>query len=393
MEIKKYKQFLESKIPTTIELPEDVIKISDAYINAGKEIFVVGGAIRDFILGITPKDWDLVTNALPDESKEILKDFNVSDEQGKSFGVLRVFTEDEPTGYEIASYRRDISGGRDTKGDDQKVEIGGNVTIEDDCNRRDLTMNALFYDIKKKEIVDLVGGIDDIKKNIVRAVGDPSKRFIEDRLRILRVFRFAARIEGEIDDTTAQAIKSDNRLRGVGPKDDVKQERIWEEMKKAFVQAKSYKKYLDFFTEFDMWGEVFPGCKINTKVEDCHKLTSYIANLFKFENTLKLERKMIMDFKIERDVSTKVVFIVDLLKLSPENVFDLYKRKIRCHCTSEQIIDWLDTCGVTDKMFIRFIDYKPTVSSDDLKAKGFKDRELGLEIKRIEIENFKKLIQ
>ena len=162
MEIKKYKQFLESKIPTTIELPKDIIKISNAYTNAGKEIFVVGGAVRDFILGKVSKDWDLVTNALPNESKEILKDFNVSDEQGKNFGVLRVFTEDEPTGYEIASYRRDISGGRDTKGDDQKVEIGGDVTIEDDCNRRDLSMNALFYDIKNKEIVDLVGGIDDI---------------------------------------------------------------------------------------------------------------------------------------------------------------------------------------------------------------------------------------
>ena len=253
--IKNYKLFcesLKSRISADIPLPKDIIDISDAYIKAGKDIFLVGGAVRDFVQEITPKDYDLVTNALPDESKEILKDFNVSDEQGKNFGVIRVFTKDEPTGYEIASYRRDISGGRDTKGDDQKVEMGNDVTIEDDCNRRDLTMNALFYDIKAKQIVDLVGGVDDIKNGIIRAVGDASQRFIEDRLRILRIFRFAARTGGKIDDQTSDAIRKDNRLRGVGPKDDVSQERIWDEIKKAYKQAKSFKHYLEFFNEFDM---------------------------------------------------------------------------------------------------------------------------------------------
>ena len=149
IKIKKYDQFLSEKvISADIKLPNDIIEISKAYIKAGKDIFLVGGAVRDYINGVKPKDFDLVTNALPDESKVILKGFNVSDEQGKNFGVLRVYTKDEPEGYEIASYRRDISGGRDTKGDDQKVEMGGDVTIADDCNRRDLTMNALFYNIK-----------------------------------------------------------------------------------------------------------------------------------------------------------------------------------------------------------------------------------------------------
>ncbi len=106
---------------------------------------------------------------LPEESKQILKGFNVSDEQGKNFGVLRVYTKDETEGYEITSYRRDISKGRDTKGDDQKVEMGNDVTIEDDCKRRDLTMKiTLFYNIKNKKIVDLVGGVDDIKNKICK---------------------------------------------------------------------------------------------------------------------------------------------------------------------------------------------------------------------------------
>ena len=392
--VKRYKQFItENRIDSIISLPNDIIEISNAYIKAGKDIFLVGGAVRDFIQGINPKDYDLVTNALPNESKEILKDFKVSDEQGKNFGVLRVYTKDEPEGYEIASYRRDISGGRDTKGDDQKVEMGGDVTIEDDCNRRDLTMNALFYDIKNKQIVDLVGGIDDIKKGIVRAVGDASQRFIEDRLRILRIFRFAARTGGKIDDKTSEAIRKDNRLKGIGPKDDVSQERIWEEMKKAFKQAKSYKHYLEFFNEFDMWEEVFPGSKINTDIEEAEKLTSYISNLFKFEDTSTLENKMILVYKIEGDVASKVVFLIDLLKLTAENAFDLYKKKVRCHVTNSQIIDWLDTCSITKGIFIRFIDYVPSVSAEDLMAKGFKGRELGIKIKEIEIEKFKETLK
>jgi len=95
------------KISTNIPLTNDIVEVSNAYIKAGKDIFLVGGAVRDFIQGKEPKDWDLVTNALPEESKEILKDFKLSDEQGKNFGVLRLYTKDEPEGYEIASYRID----------------------------------------------------------------------------------------------------------------------------------------------------------------------------------------------------------------------------------------------------------------------------------------------
>lgn len=393
MKIKRYGQFVnENKISIEIPLPNDIIEISNAYIKAGKDIFLVGGAVRDFVQGVNPKDYDLVTNALPNESKVILKDFKVSDEQGKNFGVLRVYTKDEPEGYEIASYRRDISGGRDTKGDDQKVEMGGDVTIEDDCNRRDLTMNALFYDIKNKQIVDLVGGVEDIKRGIVRAVGDASQRFIEDRLRILRIFRFAARTVGKIDDKTSEAIIKDNRLRDIGPKDDVSQERIWEEMKKAAKQAKNYSEYLNFFNQFDMWNQVFPGAKINTKIEESDSFISYIANLFKFDNISDLEKRMVLEYKIEYDIASKVVFLINLLKLTPESAFDLYKQKIKCHCSTDLIVGWLDVNGIHNKIFIRFIDYIPSVSSEDLMKQGFKGKALGDEIKRLEIEKFKQML-
>ena len=389
--IKKYKMFLE-KLNTEIPLPNDIIEISNAYIKAGKDIFLVGGAVRDFIQGVKPKDWDLVTNALPDESKEILRGFRVSDEQGKNFGVLRVYTKDEPEGYEIASYRRDLSGGRDTKGDDQKVEMGSDVTIEDDCMRRDLTSNALFYDIRNKKIVDLVGGVDDIKNGIVRAVGDASQRFIEDRLRILRIFRFASRMNGKIDEQTSKAILNDNRLRGIGPKDDVSQERIWEEMLKSFKQAKDYNYYLSLFTKYNMWGEVFPGVQINTKPVESKNFVILIANLFLGNSTDKLEVKLVQDFKIDGETAKKVVFLLELLNLTPEVVLDTYRKKTSCSIDDSTILEWLGVTGNEKPQLIKFVDYKPTVSSQELMEQGYKGKDLGLEIKRLEIEKFKSMI-
>jgi len=192
------------------------------------------------------------------------------------------------------------------------------------------------------------------------------------------------------------AIKSRKQLQNIDPETGqmkrISAERIWEEMKKAYKQAKSYKHYLEFFNEFDMWDEVFPGSKINTEIVDCEEFTSYITNLFKYEDTSKLENRMILEYKIEGDIASKVVFLIDLLKLSPDNAFELYKKKIRCHVSNYQIIDWLDTCGIHSRIFIRFIDYIPSVSAEDLMSKGFKGKALGDEIKRLEIEKFKQML-
>ncbi len=402
--ITKYTKFLETintkdikKISVNIPLPNDIIQISNAYIKAGKDIFLVGGAVRDFIQGKEPKDWDLVTNALPEESKEILKGFKLSDEQGKNFGVLRLYTKDEPEGYEIASYRKDISSGRDTKGDDQKVEMGKHITIFDDCMRRDLTMNAIFYDIKNKEIVDIVGGVDDIKNGIVRAVGDPMQRFVEDRLRICRIFRFAARTVGSIDGNTAKAIRKDNRLKGIGPKDDVSQERIWEEFKKAWVQSKNFNDYLNFFTEFDMWQQVFPGAKINTKLVDSKDFVVVMTNLFKNEPIKGLEDRLVQVYKIPNSpengkLASQIVFLVSLLSLTIDEVPEMYKKKVQSSIKDTTILEWLDVNSINDPVKIRFVEFKPSISSKELMDQGFSGRELGLKIKELEIENFKKLL-
>jgi tRNA nucleotidyltransferase/poly(A) polymerase len=392
MKLKKYKEFiLENKISVDIPIPNDILEIANAYRKSGYDIFVVGGAIRDFLQGKTPHDYDLVTNALPNESKEILKGFNVSDEQGKNFGVLRVFTKDEPAGHEIASYRKDISKGRDTKGDEQKVEMGKHITIEDDVKRRDLTVNSLFYNIVTKEIIDLVGGVNDIKNNIIRAVGIPSERFAEDRLRIMRCFRFAARTGGEIDSTTSNAIKDDNRLIGISLEEDVSTERIWDEINKSWEQAKDFNRYLGFFTKYKMWDQIFPDSKINTNFVDSKDFVVVIANLFKNESTNRLEDKLVQLYKIESDIAKKVVFLLTLLSFNVDDVFDIYKKKTQCGVTDSTIIEWLKVNSIDEPMLTKFVDYKPSVSSKVLMDRGIKGRELGLEIKRLESENFKKI--
>lgn len=382
-----YNLFLEKK-SSEMPLPQDVLDIAAAYISAGKEIYVVGGAVRDFRKGVEPKDYDLVTNALPEESKQILKGFRVSDEQGKNFGVLRVYTESEPEGYEIASFRKDIAKGRDTKGDEQKVEMGPDVTIEDDVMRRDLTMNALFYDIAKKEIVDLVGGMDDISGNKIRAVGDASQRFIEDRLRIMRVFRFAARTNGIIEEKTADAIRKDNRLRDIGPTDDVSQERIWEEMVKAWKQAKDYTQYLSYFKEFDMWNQIFPGVKISDPVYSAD-FSVVIASLLRDNPSTYLDKKLVQDFKIDTSLAKKIVFLISLRDFDAENVLDYWKKKQSSGISDQTILEWLTKTAVERQDVIKFVDWKPSVKSEELINKGFTGKSLGEEIRRLEIQNFK----
>ena len=379
------------RIKANINIPNDVLAIAEAYILAGIDIFIVGGAVRDFLQNKIPHDYDLVTNALPAESKQILKDFNVSDEQGKNFGVLRVYTEVEPLGYEIASYRKDISGGRDTKGEDHKVELGNHITIEDDVKRRDITCNALFYDINKGEIVDLVGGVDDIKNGIICAVGDAIERFREDRLRILRVIRFAVRTRGRISNTTADAIKIDNRLTGVGPKDDVSMERIWGnkdgEIIKAWQNASSnFLSYLDYFTEFNLWSQVLPGITFNTNVVESNDFYCYLANILKFIDVTSIksaEAKLIVN-RIDSDTASIVVFLISLIRFDVDNVFSVYKDKVRCVVDDLTIREWYRINNIKEDVYYKFLEYRPSVSAKELMQSGFSGKALGDEINRLE---------
>jgi len=163
---------------------------------AGFITYWAGGCVRDLLRGAVPLDYDIATNALPDQVIRIFPDAHLT---GKSFGVVRVTRNAHD--FEIATFRADhaYSDGRHPDA----------VTFSDpptDAARRDFTINALFYDPIARRLYDYVDGSRDLQSRIVRAVGDPARRFAEDHLRLLRAIRFAARLEFTIEPDTAAAI-------------------------------------------------------------------------------------------------------------------------------------------------------------------------------------------
>ena len=389
--ITKYNKFLESIQPKDMWdiIPQSVKDLNELFKEHGKKLYLVGGSVRDFLTGDKPKDFDLATDALPDEVLEIVGNTYRTNLQGKAFGVVVVFTKEVPEGMEIATFREDVSKGRNPE-----VKLG--VTIEDDVKRRDLTYNSLFYDLDKREIVDLVGGKSDLEAGITRMVGDPIERFDEDSLRILRAFRFASRYEHPLHKDTEAAIAKRKQLENIdletGEMKRISQERVWEEVKKAFKQAKDFNFYLNFFTKFDMWDQVFPGANINTDLIKSTDFVVVIANLFKNEPLNRLELKLVQDYKIESDTAKKVMFLLSFSILTPEIAFEMFKKKEQCFITDATILEWIKVCSINDPVKIKFLEYKPSTSAEELMAKGITGRELGLEIKRLEIENFKKLL-
>lgn len=380
--IKKYKMFLENKSDMWSIIPQSVKDLNEIFKKSGKKLYLVGGSVRDFLTGDKPKDFDLATDALPDEVIEILNENNYKfDKHGESFGVVVAYTKDCPEGIEIATFREDQYGDKLGKTRNPDVKFS---TIEKDVMRRDIPFNAMFYDLDKKEIVDLVGGREDLEKGITRFVGDPDIRIEEDALRILRSIRFTSRYGFVISEETKKSIKKNKNKLSI-----ITKERIWEEFKKAFQQSKEFNYYLNIITELKIWSDIFPGSDINTNTVDTKNFLIVIANLFKNENFNELERKMVQNYKIDGDIAKKVVFLISFLNFTPEDVFDFYKKKQQSGIKDSTILEWLEVNNISDKWMIKFIDYKPSVSSQDLMDKGISGRELGLEIKRLEIEKFR----
>lgn len=168
--------------------------------DAGHEALWAGGCVRDQLLGRVPKDYDVATSALPDTVREVFgKKRTLA--IGASFGVITVLGPPDVGPIEVATFRSDgaYSDGRHPDG----------VVFTDakhDAERRDFTINGLFYDPMTEEVIDFVGGREDLETGIIRAIGDPAERFAEDKLRMLRAVRFASTLEFGIAPDTAAAI-------------------------------------------------------------------------------------------------------------------------------------------------------------------------------------------
>ena len=181
-------------------LPADVLDIIDKYEKNGYAAHIVGGPVRDFLLGITPHDFDLTTDATPEDTKALFEGERLI-ETGIRHGTLTLLKSSVP--YEITTYRIDgeYLDGRHPEG------VTFTRSLAEDLARRDFTVNAMAY-APSSGVVDLFGGQEDLKGHILRAVGNPTKRFEEDALRILRALRFRARLGFAIEQETAKAIFS-----------------------------------------------------------------------------------------------------------------------------------------------------------------------------------------
>ncbi len=205
-----------------IELPDYISKIMNMLQAKGYEAYIIGGCVRDFIMGREPSDFDMATNATPDEMLSVFEEFKVI-KTGIKHGTLTVFYEKDSV--EITTYRID--------GEyfDSRHPDGVSFTrsLREDADRRDFTINAIAYN-EKTGIVDYHDGLSDIKEKSIRAVGEADKRFKEDALRILRALRFSSTLGFDIEKETLKAARKNAKLL-----QNISAERILVEINKLFL--------------------------------------------------------------------------------------------------------------------------------------------------------------
>lgn len=218
------------------------IEVIEALQKAGHEALLVGGFVRDWLLGLEPGDYDIATSAHPEAVQQLFPDTKAV---GAHFGVVLV----HHGGYthEVATFRTDHA-----YKDSRRPEGVTYGTLEDDAMRRDFTVNALYYDPVNGRIVDLVEGRLDLRRRILRTVGIPVKRFEEDALRLLRAVRFACHYELEIDDRTRKAFKV--RVKNL---ENISRERIGEELVKILRGPHRYRS-VTLMSELGLWECVIP---------------------------------------------------------------------------------------------------------------------------------------
>ena len=201
---------------------DNALKLIKRLKACGYEAYLVGGCVRDMLMGVEPHDFDITTSALPDEILGVFSDYRVI-QTGIKHGTVTVMLDSEA--YEITTFRCD------GEYSDHRHPIGVTFSLRlvDDLSRRDFTVNAMAYS-EETGLVDLYGGQDDVKNGIIRAVGDPIKRFDEDALRIIRAARFASEKGFDIEPKTKSAMLEKAELLKC-----VSAERIFDELKKLLM--------------------------------------------------------------------------------------------------------------------------------------------------------------
>lgn len=213
---------------------------------AGFEAYLVGGGVRDLLVGKLPKDFDIVTNASPDQIRRIFRNSRII---GRRFQIVHVFYSREII--EVSTFRAQIVEPVMAIGKNRPQE---NVfgTIEEDAWRRDFTINALYYNLQQKLVIDYTGGMQDLKKNMIRIIGDPTQRFHEDPVRLLRAIRLSAKLQFSIHEETEKQLRDlPDTLQHVA------KSRLFDEVLKLFFTGHAQYTYEKLQT-YNYFSAIFP---------------------------------------------------------------------------------------------------------------------------------------
>ena len=231
------------------EIDKKARSILEALARAGYEAYLVGGGVRDLMLGLHPKDFDIATSATPEQVKEVLPSTRII---GRRFRLAHVHFGYHY--YEVATFRapHDDSDKGQIHHDGRIIHDNVFGSLEEDAVRRDFTINALFYDLETAEVIDFTGGIEDLKQRQLRMIGDPAARYREDPVRMIRAIRFSVKLGLTIEPETEQPIHELHHLLG-----NIAPARLFEEVLKLFHGGKAW-EMLEVLREYKLFGLLFP---------------------------------------------------------------------------------------------------------------------------------------
>lgn len=376
-----------------INLPPKVRYIINKIYENNYEAYIVGGCVRDAILGFEPNDYDITTSASPNTIQEIFKDFKCI-ETGIEHGTVSVVIEDEI--FEITTYR--IEGEYKDHRRPDKVDFTDR--LEEDLKRRDFTINAMAYN-EKKGLIDLFGGKEDLNNKIIKTVGNPYDRFNEDGLRMIRAIRFSSKLNFTIEKETLKAIYDKSFIIN-----NISLERITDEFTKIILSDKPENikylfetkllKYLNISNEDDIgklkqfYNEIVILKKINKNLEKRLALLDYIIeknniNCKSFCNELIYSKKIIKNHNIiltllkniEIDHLNKVE-IKKILSGVDRNLLEEYLDISRIIYDKEKKVDEIiDILSEIEENNECYIIKNLKVNGRDIMSLGYKNKEVG----------------
>ncbi len=234
-----------------VNISDNALKVLNRLTSQHQKAYLVGGSVRDLYIGQTPKDFDIATNALPTLVRKLFRNSRII---GRRFKLVHVlFYRDV---LEVATFRKEASqaSSEENKTNQHGMVIADNCygTLQEDVWRRDLSINALYYDHTSSSIIDFVGGVEDLNKKLIRIIGDPLLRYEEDPVRILRVIRFASKLNFQIEKKTQQAIAKKSHLLAQVPSS-----RLFEEVVKLFHTGNAIDTLAQLQNE-DLFKYLFP---------------------------------------------------------------------------------------------------------------------------------------